>query len=82
MTSLTVQLFASIRDAAGREEVVVDLPEDASAADLKGEIARQMPAVEPHMESAAVVINHRVARPHDPIRPGDEVALLPPVSGG
>lgn len=82
MASLTVQLFASIRDAAGREEVVVELPEDASASDLKLEIARQLPAVQPHIESAAVVINHRVARPLDPIHPGDEVALLPPVSGG
>ncbi len=72
-----VRLFAMLRERAGAGEVELDLPEDAvvrDALERVGELTNGVPVV--------MAVNHEYADAATPLRPGDELALIPPVSGG
>ena len=77
-----VKLFGSVREAVGVKELHVELPEGATAADLRASLARDHPIFEALGARAAVSVNLEVATPRAPLNDGDEVAFLPPVSGG
>jgi len=72
---ITVRLFAGLRERAGRDRVEVELPEGARVSDL-------LRAMELAPRSCVVAINREYADERAPVRAGDEVALVPPVSGG
>ncbi len=72
---VSVRLFAGLRERAGATRVDVELPERATVADL-------MAAMELAPRSCVAAINLSYAAPEAEIAPGDEVALVPPVSGG
>jgi MoaE-MoaD fusion protein len=76
-----VRLFASYREAAGLGHVELDLPSGATAKDAIAEIARRHPLIS---EGRSVVIakNREYVAADEPLADGDEVALIPPVSGG
>ena len=78
---ITVHLFASYADALGSVSVEVDVPDDPTTDDVVAGVlalpgASQLPA------RPLVAVNHRYARPATRLKPGDEVALIPPVAGG
>jgi molybdopterin synthase catalytic subunit/molybdopterin converting factor small subunit len=79
---LTVVLFATLKDRAGAGQVVVELPEGASTAALVAALGAQHPALGPALASAVVAVNREFAFEDVTLRPDDEVALFPPVSGG
>ena len=70
-----VRLFAGLRERAGAAQIEVELPEAATVADL-------LQAMELAPRSCVAAINREYADPQARIAPGDEVALVPPVSGG
>jgi molybdopterin synthase catalytic subunit/molybdopterin converting factor small subunit len=72
---VTVRLFAGLRERAGRDRVDVELPEGALVSDL-------LVAMDVAPRSCVVAINREYATESEPVRAGDEVALVPPVSGG
>lgn len=72
-------LFAQYRDAAGAEELLLDLPAGATALDA---VVRLRQQVERIPERPAVAINREYSRLDDLLHDGDELALLPPVAGG
>jgi molybdopterin synthase catalytic subunit len=72
---VSVRLFAGLRERAGSAHVEVELPDDATVADL-------LAAMELAPRSCVAAINREYADPGARIAPGDEVALVPPVSGG
>jgi MoaE-MoaD fusion protein len=72
---VTVRLFAGLRERAGSDRVQVELPDGARVADLLA-----LMEVEPR--SCVVAINREYASAEAPVSEGDEVALVPPVSGG
>ena len=72
---VSVRLFAGLRERAGAPRVEVELPEPATVADL-------LAAMELAPRSCVAAINLEYAGPGAEIAPGDEVALVPPVSGG
>jgi molybdopterin synthase catalytic subunit len=74
--------FAILRDRAGVRQESLDLPERATLADLKAEIAGRRPALAPHLEHAVISVNHDFAQSDQPLADGDEVGIFPPVSGG
>lgn len=80
-TELNVLLFASYADAFGSNELSVTLGDGATVRDLVARV-RGMAAGGALVPSPLVAINQDYARPDDTIRPGDEVALIPPVAGG
>ena len=74
-----VLYFGVLKESLGRESEMVELPEPARVADL---MARFEGEGAEWMRSIAVAVNREYARREDVLRDGDEVALLPPVSGG
>jgi molybdopterin converting factor subunit 1 len=72
---VSVRLFAGLRERAGRDRVAVELPEGATVSDL-------LVAMDVAPRSCVVAINREYADESQPVRAGDEVALVPPVSGG
>ena len=79
---LNVSLFALYRERAGCRVVPVELDGGATVADLTGEVRRMFPALAPPGVQIVVAVNAEYAEPDLVLRPGDEVCLIPPVSGG
>jgi len=74
---ITVRLFAQLRERAGASEVSIELPEGARVKDAIGQLgslAGELPVV--------MAVNREYADADTALSPGDELALIPPVSGG
>lgn len=74
-------LFASYRDMAGADELQLELPVGATAADLVLRL-RALPGLDRLPPEPALAVNQEYAPLSTPLSEGDEVALLPPVAGG
>ncbi len=81
---MTVEVlsFAILKERLGRERESVELPEGAAVSDLLVLLQGREAQHAGLWKSIAVAVNQVYARPHTPLADGDEVALLPPVSGG
>ena len=80
--TLTVHLFARARELAGSGTVAVELPPAAAVADVRRALAARFPPLAGLLERSAVAVNHDFADDGQALAPGDEVAVIPPVSGG
>ena len=79
---MNVKLFASYRDKVGASDVELDLPEGASLGALAREMVRLHPSLISDSADLVAAVNQEF-RDHDhSLGEGDEVALIPPVSGG
>lgn len=74
-------LFATYRDMAGTDELEVELPDGATAADLVARL-RQERGLARLPTEPALAVNQTYAPLTTGLAEGDEVALLPPVAGG
>jgi len=74
--------FAGARDVLGAGELDLPLAAPTTAAALLDEICARWPALAPYRRSIRVAVNGVYASAADPVRAGDEVALIPPVAGG
>jgi molybdopterin synthase catalytic subunit len=79
---VSVLLFGSLREAAGAKELRVSLSEGATVADLTALLARDHAAFAALPGRVRVSVNYEVVGADQALREGDEVAYLPPVSGG
>jgi molybdopterin converting factor subunit 1 len=79
---VTVRLFARLRELAGAAELQRELPAEATARDAWESLAREWPALDGYTGSISCAVNESYARLTAPLHDGDEVAFLPPVSGG
>ncbi|MCL4817908.1 MAG: molybdopterin converting factor subunit 1 [Vicinamibacteria bacterium] len=77
-----VRFFASLRDVAGRAEQVLELPAGATPESAWQALVAQRPELAPRRASLAAAVNRRYGRFDAPLADGDELAFLPPVSGG
>ena len=77
-----VLYFGVLKDVAGQGRAVMELEEGASVADLLIQHRGLGMAAGSVWDSIAVAVNQEYARISDVLKDGDEVALLPPVSGG
>ena len=77
-----VRLFALYRERAGASIVSVDLPDGASAGDLTAAVRADYPRLAPPEVRIVVAVNAEYADDDQLLQPGDEVCLIPPVSGG
>ncbi len=77
-----VQLFAVARQLQGADVVELDLPEDATVADLKSAIPTQAPKLAGLLGQLQFAVNEDYAGERTRIGPADKVACIPPVSGG
>ncbi|MCG3181622.1 MAG: Molybdopterin synthase sulfur carrier subunit [Phycisphaerae bacterium] len=77
-----VLFFAAMTDLAGVRERVLDLPEGATAGDLIALLSADLPALADRRGSLMLAVNRTYASAATVLSDGDEVALIPPVSGG
>src|SRR3984957_16597028 len=77
-----VLFFGMLKDLTGCGSDSLELPEHATLRDLLAHYEQRIPRLSQISPSLAISINREYAPPESPLKPGDEVALLPPVSGG
>lgn len=80
--TLSVLLFSVLRDKVGASEVEVHVVPPATARDVLDELARSYPVVGDYRQVARLAVNHEYVSESAPVTPGDEVAIITPVSGG
>ena len=80
--AVTVLLFAAAREAAGRGRAQVPHREGLTAGEVWDALASENPALAPLSGSVSVAVNHRFVPRDTALAAGDELAFLPPVSGG
>jgi molybdopterin converting factor subunit 1 len=78
---VSVRLFAGLRERAGTDRLEVELPDGARVADVLAAMA-STPVGALRDRECVVAVNREYAGADAPVRAGDEVALVPPVSGG
>ena len=79
---VTIRLFARLREMAGAAEVRRDLPDGATARTAWEVLAGEFPGFDDYSRVVSCAVNEEYARLATPLKDGDEVAFLPPVSGG
>ena len=77
-----MQLFAKLRDFVGASDVVVKLPAHATVADLRQALGANLPNLTKLLDHCRVAVNHDFVDDSQVLTPTDEVAVIPPVSGG
>lgn len=79
---IRVLLFASVRQSAGGDEVRLDVPEGATARDLLERLREKIPALEGLSDRIKLAVNEEFVDGGYRLQPGDEAAVIPPMSGG
>lgn len=81
---LQVRLFAVLRERAGRDSLEIELAEGATVAEALRALAAASAPLGEALEAMPVVmaVNRSYAGEEETLSPGDELALIPPVSGG
>jgi sulfur-carrier protein len=77
-----VRLFASLRETVGTAALELDLPDAATPEDVWQAVLRGHPDLAPRRASVAAAVNRSFAPFDARLAEGDEVAFIPPVSGG
>mgnify|MGYP003341915913 CR=1 FL=1 len=77
-----VRLFARLKDLAGAAEFEQQVPEPATVRTVWEAVTDTRPALREYEKAMSVAVNTEYARMSAPVSDGDEVAFLPPVSGG
>jgi MoaE-MoaD fusion protein len=78
---VTVRLFASLRERVGHSALDRSVASGATAGDLLATLRSEFPALE-GTGRIAIAVNSEYTTLDHALRDGDEVALIPPVSGG
>jgi molybdopterin converting factor subunit 1 len=79
---VTIRLFARLREMAGDSELRRELPAGATARSAWDALAAEFPGFDDYTRAVSCAVNQEYARMTTPLDDGDEVAFLPPVSGG
>ena len=77
-----MRVFASFREAVGSGALSWDAPEGASVADVVAALRDRYPGLGPAAEKALLAVNQEYVGGDVRLKDGDELALIPPVSGG
>ena len=79
---VTVRLFARLRDVVGSSELTREVAPGATVGSVWQQLAREHPGIAPYERSISSAVNADYVRMDQTVRDGDEIAFLPPVSGG
>lgn len=79
---VVVRLFAILRERAGTGEFVMELPEGATVALAADQLKKTYSAVGDNAKHVAYAVNREYAAVDTVLQDGDELAVIPPVSGG
>ena len=79
---IRVLLFGAAADRAGTRETELRVDEGVTLAEIWPLLAEKHPDLAPMRDTLAFALNGEYARGDAVVSPGDEIAVLPPVSGG
>ena len=79
---VTVRFFARLRDMAGTSELIREVAAPATVQTVWKSLTAEMPSLVKYEGAMSVAVNAEYARMAAAVHDGDEVAFLPPVSGG
>ncbi|AGY59708.1 MoaD/ThiS family protein [Gloeobacter kilaueensis] len=77
-----VRLFASYREAFERDELELEVPGGTTCTQIQTQLAAEQPVLERWGSVVRYGVNCRFVPPETPLTDGDELVLIPPVSGG
>jgi molybdopterin converting factor subunit 1 len=81
-SQMNILLFASLAEVVGASSVQLDIACPAKVVEVKRALVETFPAAQPILTSSFAAVNLTFAADDDVIQLGDEVAFIPPVSGG
>ena len=79
---ITVKLFAISKDIIGKKEISLVLPNEITIRILREKILQMYPSLDSLSNKFVLAVNHKIVTEDTMINHRDEIALLPPVSGG
>lgn len=79
---VNIKMFAQLRDKAGTGDLWLEVNDDATVKHVWLALVAAHPELAPFETSVSAAVNATYARMHTKVNAGDEVAFLPPVSGG
>lgn len=84
MANVNVRFFANLKDLVGTDSMSFEIEENVTIKDFTSILLSKVPALKDIMEKRRLFIslNQEMAQNEDIINDGDEIALLPPFSGG
>ncbi len=77
-----VKFFVATRDAVGKPKINLTVPRGTTANDLLQILKKKYPVLDKSLKQVIVAVNKETGKGDEKLSDGDEVALLPPVSGG
>lgn len=81
--TIQVKLFAMVREIVGTDELMLTVSGNpATVSQVRAHLLSEYPALLPVLPFSQIAVNQEVAEDETAIHQGDEVAILPPVSGG
>ncbi len=80
--TVTVKLFAAYQEAYGVSELMLELPSGTTVAAVLDQLINQHPQLEQWRNLTRFGVNLQFVEPDTTLQKGDEVVLIPPVSGG
>jgi molybdopterin synthase sulfur carrier subunit len=80
--NITVKLFAAYQEAYGVPELIMELPQSTPVVEVCDRLIRENPELGKWRNCTRFGINWRFVEPETLLEDGDEVVLIPPVSGG
>jgi molybdopterin converting factor small subunit len=81
--TITIRLFGPQAQLAGTRELIVELPDaDITCGELRQMLARTQSSLSASLAASRLAVNQAFAADDDPVRAGDEVALIGLISGG
>lgn len=79
---IKVRLFANLRELVGEREITITVPNGVTVSYLNNEILKKYPQLKSFSNKFVTSVNCKVTSGDTIINNSDEIALLPPVSGG
>lgn len=80
--NIRIRYFAAFREALGRREEVLQLPETARIADIRTLLLERQPELQPILERSLCALNRTYAQSETLLHDGDELVFIPPTAGG
>jgi molybdopterin converting factor subunit 1 len=80
--TIRIKLFAAMRDLTGDDVAEIELPDGGTVGDLRREMGKLLPLARTLLTRSGIAVNHDLAENDRVLKPNDEVAAIPPVSGG
>jgi len=82
MPQVHVRLFAGLHAMVGKRDLVLDMPAGATIGQLRDRLGIEYPAVQAMLSTLVCAVDEEYVPTDHVLRDGDEVALIPPISGG